>query len=309
MIELIRRQSGVALRAFDLTRGARDLLVGRFCSQHLARNSSTSICRSRRVSTVGCTRIDRTAGWFCSGAQMVSGIEYLKIDGAGLHSCREPGLFDVHTFHSLRRADTVAEVAPTSFRRMASNAASSAALRGGRTRCQARDRPGDAAGGGGLTHGATMRDSGLSERGRDSITSCGRCNQLFWGAAMGRRSEKLLTQDTPGTGMEDGKVIQVVSRAFDILRCFENRSMRLGNGEIADRCGLPRSTVSRLTLTLTRIGQLSYLPQELKYALGPHAIALGTSLFAETRDKPACTGEQDVHKSASVHIAEDQLVL
>lgn len=109
--------------------------------------------------------------------------------------------------------------------------------------------------------------------------------------------------------MENEHVIQVVSRAFDILRCFESRSMRLGNREIADRCGLPRSTVSRLMFTLTRIGQLIYLPQEQKYALGPHPIALGTSLFAESSDKPICTEEQELHGSASVRMAADQLAL
>ena len=91
---------------------------------------------------------------------------------------------------------------------------------------------------------------------------------------MGRRSERLTVQESPSSGMESKDVIQVVSRAFDILRCFEGRSLRLGNREIADRCDLPRSTVSRLTLTLARIGQLIYLPQEQKYALGPQAIAL-----------------------------------
>jgi len=125
---------------------------------------------------------------------------------------------------------------------------------------------------------------------------------------MGRRSEKLMAHDG-SSGVEDRQVIQVVSRAFDILRCFEGRSMRLGNREIADRCGLPRSTVSRLMLTLTRIGQLIYLPQEQKYALGPHAIALGSSLFAESCDKAVCIEEQELHGSASVHVARDQLVL
>lgn len=102
---------------------------------------------------------------------------------------------------------------------------------------------------------------------------------------MGRRSEVLMAQDTAGT--DNRRVIQVVSRAFDIVRCFEGRSIRLGNREIADRCGLPRSTVSRLTLTLTQIGQLIYLPQEQKYALGPHAGVPSVPLFAEEGGKPA----------------------
>lgn len=125
---------------------------------------------------------------------------------------------------------------------------------------------------------------------------------------MGRRSERLMTQEGLPCGMENRDVIQVVSRAFDILRCFEDRSMRLGNREIADRCGLPRSTVSRLMLTLTRIGQLVYLPQQQKYALGPKAIALGAA-FAESCDKAARAGEQQLHKSSTAQGVEDQLAL
>jgi DNA-binding IclR family transcriptional regulator len=126
---------------------------------------------------------------------------------------------------------------------------------------------------------------------------------------MGRRSERLMTQAGPSCGAENRDVIQVVSRAFDILHCFEDRSMRLGNREIADRCGLPRSTVSRLMLTLTRIGQLIYLPQEQKYALGPQAIALGAASFAENCDEAARAGEQQLHKNSTVHVAEEQLAL
>ncbi|TPQ28209.1 hypothetical protein C2U70_29780 [Bradyrhizobium guangdongense] len=114
-----------------------------------------------------------------------------------------------------------------------------------------------------------------------------------------------MSQDDPVAGIESGDVIQVVSRAFDILRCFESRSQRLGNRDIANRCGLPRSTVSRLTLTLTRIGQLIYLPQEQKYVLNPAAFALGATLIPETCD----TAEQGVHDSARAHRAEEQFAL
>ena len=77
----------------------------------------------------------------------------------------------------------------------------------------------------------------------------------------------------------EGDVIQVVSRAFDVLRCFEGHEARLGNLEIASRCGLPRSTVSRLTHTLTRMGQLVYLPRDQKYRIGPSAVAMSTSMM------------------------------
>jgi DNA-binding IclR family transcriptional regulator len=97
---------------------------------------------------------------------------------------------------------------------------------------------------------------------------------------MGRRSERLSRQGIlAGDLAAEGDVIQVVSRAFDVLRCFEGHEARLGNLEISSRCGLPRSTVSRLTHTLTRMGQLVYLPQDQKYRIGPSAVAMSTSMM------------------------------
>ena len=97
---------------------------------------------------------------------------------------------------------------------------------------------------------------------------------------MGRRSERLSRQGIlAGDLAGEGDVIQVVSRAFDVLRCFEGHEARLGNLEISNRCGLPRSTVSRLTHTLTRMGQLVYLPRDQKYRIGPSAVAMSTSMM------------------------------
>jgi len=97
---------------------------------------------------------------------------------------------------------------------------------------------------------------------------------------MGRRSERLSGQGVlAGDLAGEGNVIQVVSRAFDVLRCFEGHEARLGNLEISNRCGLPRSTVSRLTHTLTRMGQLVYLPRDQKYRIGPSAVAMSTSMM------------------------------
>src|SRR4029077_2526552 len=97
---------------------------------------------------------------------------------------------------------------------------------------------------------------------------------------MGRRSvrlskKRMLASDLGG----DGDALQVGSRAFDVLRCFEGHDTRLGNLEISNRCGLPRSTVSRLTHTLTRMGQLVYLPRDQKYSIGPSAVAMSTSMM------------------------------
>src|ERR1700753_3538382 len=97
---------------------------------------------------------------------------------------------------------------------------------------------------------------------------------------MGRRSERLSRQGAlvhEATG--EGDVIQVVSRAFDIFRFFEGHEARFGILGISSRCGLPRSTVSRLTHTLTRMGQLVYLPRDQKYRIGPSAVAMSTSMM------------------------------
>jgi DNA-binding IclR family transcriptional regulator len=101
---------------------------------------------------------------------------------------------------------------------------------------------------------------------------------------MGRRSERLgKSGNVAADGSAENDVIQVVSRAFDVMRCFEGHEARLGNLEIANRCRLPRSTVSRLTHTLTRMGQLVYLPQDQKYRLGPGAMAMSTAMMRGLR--------------------------
>src|SRR5260370_13400509 len=104
---------------------------------------------------------------------------------------------------------------------------------------------------------------------------------------MGRRSERLSKQGMLASDLSgEGDVIQVVSRAFDVLRGFEGHEARLGNLEISNRCGLPRSTVSRLTHTLTRMGQLVYLPRDQKYRIGPSAVAMSTSMMKGLQLQP-----------------------
>lgn len=97
---------------------------------------------------------------------------------------------------------------------------------------------------------------------------------------MGRRSDVLSRpQVTPQTGQAGSDVIQVVLRAFDILRCFNGPNDRLGNGELASRSGLPRSTVSRLVCTLTQLDQLVYFPEEMKYGIGPRAVEMSLTII------------------------------
>jgi DNA-binding IclR family transcriptional regulator len=74
--------------------------------------------------------------------------------------------------------------------------------------------------------------------------------------------------------------VSAIARGFAILRCFKRNVKVLGNKEIAERTGLPKSTVARLTFTLTKLGYLEFLPTLEKYALGIGALTLGQTYLA-----------------------------
>jgi DNA-binding IclR family transcriptional regulator len=74
--------------------------------------------------------------------------------------------------------------------------------------------------------------------------------------------------------------VSAIARGFAILRCFKRNVKVLGNKEIAERTGLPKSTVARLTFTLTKLGYLEFLPALEKYALGIGALTLGQTYLA-----------------------------
>lgn len=67
-------------------------------------------------------------------------------------------------------------------------------------------------------------------------------------------------------------------RGLEILRAFRPGSDILGNAEIADRTGIPKSTVSRLTGTLLKAGFLFYAPQQHGYSLGPAVLSLSHAM-------------------------------
>ncbi|WP_059411620.1 IclR family transcriptional regulator [Cupriavidus basilensis] len=73
---------------------------------------------------------------------------------------------------------------------------------------------------------------------------------------------------------EDRHFVTALARGLDVLACFRSYETRLGNAELAQRCGLPKSTVSRLTHTLTELGYLRLDPEQAKYQLGSSALAM-----------------------------------
>lgn len=76
-----------------------------------------------------------------------------------------------------------------------------------------------------------------------------------------------------------------LQRGVEILRAFRPGSELLGNAELAERSGLSRSTVSRLTQTLVGSGLLQADPVLRAYRLAPavlslaHAMRTGSSVL------------------------------
>ncbi|UTW50848.1 IclR family transcriptional regulator [bacterium SCSIO 12827] len=79
---------------------------------------------------------------------------------------------------------------------------------------------------------------------------------------------------------EDRQFVTALARGLSVLRAFQPGDGVLGNGDIAERTGLPKPTVSRLTHTLTRLGYLAHAERLGKYRLGPGVLSLGYSLLA-----------------------------
>jgi DNA-binding IclR family transcriptional regulator len=69
-----------------------------------------------------------------------------------------------------------------------------------------------------------------------------------------------------------------LERGIEILRAFRPGSEVLGNGDIAERTGLSRATVSRLTQTLVGTGYLERDPVLRAYRLGAPVLSLAHSM-------------------------------
>ena len=83
-----------------------------------------------------------------------------------------------------------------------------------------------------------------------------------------------------GKTKEDRHFVSALARGLRVLSCFRSGDELLGNHEIARRSGLPKSTISRLTYTLTKLGYLHYVPDSVKYRLGTATLALGSAMLA-----------------------------
>jgi DNA-binding IclR family transcriptional regulator len=78
----------------------------------------------------------------------------------------------------------------------------------------------------------------------------------------------------------DRHFVTALARGLEVLASFRHGDRMLGNQELARRCGLAKSTVSRLTHTLTSLGYLVYVAESGKYSLGTATLSLGSAMLA-----------------------------
>lgn len=95
------------------------------------------------------------------------------------------------------------------------------------------------------------------------------------------KTPKPLAQSKPGRSPGN----RSLERGIEILRAFRPGSEVLGNGELAERTGLSRATVTRLAQTLTGAGYLQADRATRAYRLAPavlslsHAMKTGSTLL------------------------------
>ena len=73
----------------------------------------------------------------------------------------------------------------------------------------------------------------------------------------------------------DRRFATTLARGLSVLRAFRPSDDGLGNADIAERTGLPKSTVSRLTFTLQQLGYLTHARHHDRYRPGPALLVLG----------------------------------
>jgi DNA-binding IclR family transcriptional regulator len=78
----------------------------------------------------------------------------------------------------------------------------------------------------------------------------------------------------------DRHFVTALARGLEVLASFRHGDRMLGNQELSKRCGLPKSTVSRLTHTLTTLGYLIYVEESAKYSLGTATLSIASAMLA-----------------------------
>lgn len=105
-------------------------------------------------------------------------------------------------------------------------------------------------------------------------------------------------QVSPDAG-RSADFVEALARGLRVMRCFGPGIKSLGNLELAQLTGLPKSTISRIVYTLTTEGYLRYHADTGRYSPGYGVLALGFGLLAslEVRQLARPLMEELAHKT------------
>lgn len=117
-----------------------------------------------------------------------------------------------------------------------------------------------------------------------------------------------------GNAKEDRHFVTALARGLEVLHAFKSGEERLGNQELAERCALPKSTVTRLTYTLTKLEFLHQVPDSGRYRLGLKTLALGGTTLSRLDVKEASNSllqqlANDTDSMVSLAIRDDLSML
>ncbi|WP_311201713.1 helix-turn-helix domain-containing protein [Sulfitobacter sp. S190] len=79
---------------------------------------------------------------------------------------------------------------------------------------------------------------------------------------------------------KDRNFVTALARGLEVLRCFKKGEIALTNSDFAERTGLPKPTVSRLTHTLCALDYLVADADRATYRLSAGVLQLGLSALA-----------------------------
>ncbi|VTU31810.1 IclR family transcriptional regulator [Variovorax sp. RA8] len=89
-----------------------------------------------------------------------------------------------------------------------------------------------------------------------------------------------------GSDSKDRQFATTLASGIDLLLCFHAGELSLANKDFAERTGLSRPTVARLTHTLTVLGYLRRDAATARYRLGAAVLGLSHPLLASMRIRP-----------------------
>lgn len=79
---------------------------------------------------------------------------------------------------------------------------------------------------------------------------------------------------------KDRNFVTALARGLELLSCYLPTEVELTNTDFAERTGLPKATISRLTYTLSKLGYLAVGQRTGSYRLGAGVLRLGFSVLS-----------------------------